>query len=67
MIDPAFETAKKCSRYFAPKEFIKYQNHQGSLEICFSAQQKNTAEMAKLILGSDIPPITGVDLTIFAK
>ena len=67
LIDPAFETAKNAVDILRQKNLLNTQNHQGSLEICFSAQQKNTAEMAKLILGSDIPPITGVDLTIFAK
>lgn len=67
LIDPAFETAKNAADILRQENLLNTQNHQGSLEICFSAQQKNSADMAKLILGSDIPPIIGVDLTIFAK
>lgn len=67
MIDPAFETAKNAADILRRKNLLNSLNRQGSLEICFSAQQKNTAEMTKLILGSDIPPIKYVDLTIFAK
>ena len=67
LIDPAFETAKNAADILRRENLLNTQSQQGSLEIRFSAQQKNSAEMAKLILGSDIPPITDVDLTIFAK
>ena len=49
------------------QNLLNTQEQSGSLELRFSAKQNNSEKMAEIILGSDIPPITDVDLTTFAK
>lgn len=67
LVNPAFETAKNAVDILRDNNLLNLQEQTGNLELCFSAQQKNTDKMAKLILGDDIPPITSIDLTSFAK
>ncbi len=67
LINPAFETAKNAKDILKAHKLLNNQTAPGKLELRFSATQSNSEKMAKLILGSDIPPITNVDLTAFAK
>ena len=53
--------------YLLKNNLLNTQEQSGSLELRFSAKQNNSEKMAEIILGSDIPPITDVDLTTFAK
>lgn len=67
LINPALETAKDAVNILKQNNLLNIQEQTGSLELRFSAKQSNSEKMAEIILGSDIPPITDVDLTTFAK
>lgn len=67
LINPALETAKNALSVLQQQNLLNTQQNTGSLQLRFSAIQANSAKMAKIILGNDIPPITNVDLTTFAK
>ena len=67
LINPALETAKDAATILTKNNLLNTQEQSGSLELRFSAKQNNSEKMAEIILGSDIPPITDVDLTTFAK
>lgn len=67
LINPALETAKDAVNILTKNNLLNTQEQSGSLELRFSAKQNNSEKMAEIILGSDIPPITNVDLTAFAK
>lgn len=67
LIDPAFETAKQAVQVLKNNHLLNTQTQLGTLQLRFSAIQENSNQMAKIILGNDIPPITNVDLTTFAK
>lgn len=67
LINPALETAKNAVSILKANNLLNKQNQKGSLQLRFSAIQKNSTQMAKIILGNDIPPITNVDLTTFVK
>ena len=67
LIDPAFETAKQAVQVLKDNHLLNTQTQSGTLQLRFSAIQENSNQMAKIILGNDIPPITNVDLTTFAK
>lgn len=67
LIDPALETAKQAVTVLKQYNLLNTQQDLGSLQLRFSAIQANSAKIAKIILGNNIPPITNVDLTTFAK
>lgn len=67
LINPALETAKNAVDLLKENALLNEQTTMGTLELRFSAIQKNSTQMAKIILGNDIPPITNVDLTTFVK
>lgn len=66
LINPAFETAKDAATILRQHNLLNTQTQRGSLELRFSAQKPEFADLAKLVLGSDIPPIANVDLTKYA-
>lgn len=65
MVNPAFETAKNAKDILRRHNLLNQQAGTGSLELCFSSVQDNSAKMAQIILGADVPPFKAVDLTSF--